>query len=279
MDWVSTALALILLAVALCLAARERLLRQRLVRGTEGDREGRAAATRMLRLVAGDMRGVALSLLGHADGMPPQATVSGTARRLLDLSEDVLSQTEAADRTPHLEETRFALRPVVEFAVAQVAAQLGPAERAWRIGSELADVELLADQRAINQVLVLTLSSAAASTRGDDWIEISTSIDGGEWVLTIQDEGIGLPVPAAGGSGHEARGLGIGLALARSLMAAHGGTLAVESVVRVGTRVSLGLPAGRVRSLLAGQAAVARTAKALPVQAPAAARTDLPSFT
>ena len=262
------------------------MLRQRLVRGTEGDREGRAAATRMLRLVAGDMRGVALSLLGHADGMPPQATVSGTARRLLDLSEDVLSQTEAPDGARHLEESQFALRPVVEFAVAQVAAQLGPAERAWRIGSELADVEVLADQRAMNQILVLALSSAAASTRGNDWIEVSSDMQGGEWVLAIQDEGIGLPVPAAGASGHEARGLGIGLALARSLMAAHGGTLKVESVARVGTRVSLGLPTGRVRSLQAAKASAPQTSlpravRASPVQAPAQAggASDLPSFT
>ena len=233
----------------------------------------------MLRLVSGDMRGVALSLLSHAEGMPPQATVSGTARRLLDLSEDVLSQTEAPDTARHIDESRFALRPVVEFAVAQVAAQLGSAERAWRIGGELADVELLADQRAMNQILVLALSSAAASTRGDDWIELSAEMQGSEWVLAIQDEGIGLPVPVVGSLGHEARGLGIGLALARSLMAAHGGTLKVESVARVGTRVSLGLPAARVRISTGNQAPTQKALRAWAAPATAANGSDLPSFT
>ncbi len=248
MDWPTTSLALCLLAAAIGVALRERLLRQRLARGTQSDREGRAAATRMLRLVAGDMRGVALSLLSHPDGTPPQATVSGTARRLLDLSEDVLSQMDAPDAPRHLEESWFALRPVLEFALAQVVGQLGPAERAWRIGGELADIELFADQRAMNHVLVLALSNAAASTRNDDWIEMFGEMQGSEWVLAVQDEGIGLLVMKAGGSTHESRGLGLGLALASSLMSAHGGSLKVETVAQVGTRVRLSFPASRMRT-------------------------------
>jgi len=248
MDWLSNIVSLCLIAAAVGMAWRERVLRQRLVRGTRSDREGHAAATRMLRLVAGDMRGAALSLLGQAGAVGPgEAAISGTARRLLNLSEDVLNQTDTQDGPRRLEEALFALAPVVEFAVAQVAAQLGPSGRAWRIGPELADVTLFADQRALNQVFVLVLSSAAASTRGDDWIEISGCAAGGEWALVVQDEGIGLPMLHGDGDAHEARGLGIGLVLAKSLMAAHGGTLRVETAARVGTRVRLGFPVERLR--------------------------------
>jgi signal transduction histidine kinase len=202
----------------------------------------------MLRLVAGDMRGAALSLLGHAEAVGAgDAAISGTARRLLNLSEDVLNQTDTPDAPRRLEEALFAVMPAVEFAVAQVAAQLGPAGRAWRIGPELAEVALFADQRALNQVLVLVLSSAAASTRGDDWIEISGAPSGGEWVLVVEDEGIGLPMLHGDSDAHEGRGMGLGLALAKSLMAAHGGTLRVETAARVGTRVRLGFPLERLR--------------------------------
>jgi signal transduction histidine kinase len=248
MDRLSTLISLCLIAAAVGMAWRERVLRQRLVRGTRGDREGRAAATRMLRLVAGDMRGAALSLLGHA-GAPgaDDTAISGTARRLLNLSEDVLNQTDTPDAPRRLEEVQFPLKPAVEFAVAQVAAQLGTAGRAWRIGPELAEVALFADQRALNQVLVLVLSSAAASTRGDDWIEISGAASGSEWVLMVQDEGIGLPMLSGDSDAHEGRGMGLGLALAKSLMAAHGGTLRIETAARVGTRVRLGFPAARRR--------------------------------
>ncbi len=248
MDRLTTIVSLCLIVAAVGMAWRERVLRQRLVRGTQDDREGRAAATRMLRLVAGDMRGAALSLLGHAGAAGGHdSAISGTARRLLNLSEDVLNQTDTPDAPRRLEEVLVALMPAVEFAVAQVAAQLGSAGRAWRIGPELAEVALFADQRALNQVLVLVLSSAAASTRGDDWIEISGAATVGEWVLMVQDEGIGLPMLHGEGDAHEARGLGLGLALAKSLMAAHGGTLRVETAARVGTRVRLGFPADRLR--------------------------------
>lgn len=247
MDRLNTLLPLCLIAAATAMAWRERVLRQRAVRGTRGDREGRAAATRMLRLVAGDMRGVALSLLGHADTVgAADAALSGTARRLLNLSENVLNQTETPDAPRRLDETRFALLPVVEFAVAQVASQLGPNGRAWRIGPELAEVALHADQRALNQILVLVLSNAAVSTRGGDWIEISGLAEAGGWVLLVQDDGVGLPVPHGVAEGHDVRGLGFGLSLAKSLMAAHGGTLKVETAPKVGTRVRLGFPATRI---------------------------------
>jgi signal transduction histidine kinase len=252
MDRLSTFVAICLIAAAVAMAWRERVLRQRLARGTRGDREGRAAVTRMLRLVAGDMRGVALSLLDHAHATgESDAAISGTARRLLNLSEDVLRQTEADDGPRQMQESRFLLMPVLEFAVAQVAAQLGQTGRAWRIGAELNDVWLFADQRALNQVLVLVLSSAAASTRAGDWIEITGALQAaggveGEWALTVQDEGIGLPMLQGEAEGHEARGVGLGLALARTLMAAHGGTLKVETAARVGTRVRLAFPAARL---------------------------------
>jgi signal transduction histidine kinase len=248
MDRWTWILSLCLIAAAIGMAWRERVLRQRLVRGTQGDREGRAAATRMLRLVAGDMRGAALSLLGYAEAAGSgDPAISGTARRLLNLSEDVLNQTDVPDGPRRLDEALFAVMPVVEFAVAQVAAQLGTAGRAWRIGPELADVALFADRRALNQVLVLVLSNAAACTRGDDWIEISGSAAEGEWALVVQDEGIGLPVLPGDAEANDGRGLGIGLALAKSLMAAHGGTLRVETAARVGTRVRLGFPVARLR--------------------------------
>jgi signal transduction histidine kinase len=252
MDRLSSFVAICLAAAAVAMAWRERVLRQRLARGTRDDREERAAVTRMMRLVAGDMRGFALSLLDHAQTSGgSDAAISGTARRLLTLSDDVLSQTDAPDGPPRLQESRFLLMPVLEFAVAQVAAQLGPAGRAWRIGPELNDVSLIADQRALNQILVLVLSSAAASTRAGDWIEITGALQENallekDWALTVQDEGIGLPMLQGDCEAHEARGVGFGLALARNLMAAHDGTLKVETAARVGTRVRLAFPAARL---------------------------------
>ena len=190
---------------------------------------------------------MALTLFGHAQAaIPPDAALTALARRLLDMSEDLAAQTEVPDVQRILVEEDMRLAPALEFAIAQVVAHLGPGSRVWRIDPALQDVRLMADRRALNQVLVNVLSGAAASTRDGDWIELSAEPAQAEWSLTIQDEGIGIPVVEGGRHPEESRGIGLRLTLARSLMQAHGGSLVVTSTEKVGTRVRLGFPVARL---------------------------------
>lgn len=215
----------------------------------------RDATMRLLRLSAGDQRNVALTLFGHARAAcPSQTTLAALARRLLDMSEDLTRQTEAEGAVRTLAEEDIRLMPLIEFAMAQVAAHLGPSRRAWRVDETFGQVRLFADRRALNQVLVNVLSGAAASTRDGDWIELSAESDAETWSIVVQDEGIGLPVAQNDAHPEESRGIGLRLTLARSLMQAHGGSLIVDSTERVGTRVRLGFPAAR---LLMNEAACA----------------------
>jgi signal transduction histidine kinase len=208
---------------------------------------GYETTVRLLRLAAGDQRNVALALFGHAQNRaPPDAELAGLAHRLLDMSEDLTEQTEMPDATRHLEEEEVQLLPVIEFAMAQIAAHLGPGRRTWRLAPDLEPVALLADRRAINQVLVNVLSGAAAATRNGDRIEISSEAGADTWSIIVQDEGIGLPSGQNDPLHEEGRGIGLRLTLARSLMHAHDGALTVESAERVGTRVRLSFPARRV---------------------------------
>ena len=211
---------------------------------------GRAEWHRLLRVTAGDLRGPALSLLGHADQAPEglRPSLVGVCRYLLDLAEALLEQTEEPDAKRVLREEDIQVAPLLDFVVAQVAAQLGPGRRVWRIGKELEQVALLADKRALHQVLLRVLTGAALATGEGDWIEISAQRGEAGWVLVVEDEGAGLAMPQGAGAGIETRGVGVGLALARSLMAAHGGALALESAAKVGTRALLLFPAGRVLS-------------------------------
>jgi len=203
------------------------------------------ATLRLLRLAASDQRNIALTLFGHAQHAADPA-LTGIARRLFDMSETLVTQTESPDHPRHLTEEAIEVMPVVEFAVAQIASHLGPSRRAWRIEGSLADIRLWADRRALNQVLVNVLSGAATTTRHGDWIELSAEHAADEWAILVQDEGIGLPVAQTDRHPTESRGLGLQLTLARSLMQAHGGSLSVESTERVGTRLRLGFPSKRV---------------------------------
>lgn len=205
------------------------------------------ATMRLLRLSASDQRNVALTLFGHAEvACPPDAALTGLARRLLDMSEDLIQQTDTPVALRTLTEEAMLLMPVIDFAMAQVAAHLGPSRRAWRLDPGFQDTRLMADRRALNQVLVNVLAGAAATTRDGDWIELLAEPGGEDWAIVVQDEGIGLPVAQADRRPEDSRGIGLRLTLARSLMQAHGGTLIVESAERIGTRVRLGFPAVRM---------------------------------
>jgi signal transduction histidine kinase len=138
------------------------------------------------------------------------------------------------------------LGPLLHFVVAQISASLGPGQRAWRIAPDLDHVALLADRRALHQVLLRVLSSAALATKDGDWIDITAATAPDGWTLAISDEGTGLALSHMDGAGTDTRGVGVGLYLARSLMQAHGGALAMESAARIGTRACLRFPAARV---------------------------------
>lgn len=209
------------------------------------DRE--QALRRLARLTASDLRGPALSLLSHAEQTPPphRAALVGLCRHLLDLAENLVEATEqsAAHR---LREESVQLGPLLQFVVAQISSSLGPGHRAWRIAPDLDQVALLADRRALHQVLLRVLSSAALATADGDWIDITGASEADGWTLAVADEGTGLALQRTDGAGTDTRGVGVGLYLARSLMQAHGGALAMESAARIGTRACLRFPVARV---------------------------------
>jgi signal transduction histidine kinase len=106
--------------------------------------------------------------------------------------------------------------------------------------------------------LINLLTNAVKFTERGGEIEVSGRQDAsGEIVLAVRDTGIGIAedqIPKVLEPFGQARnaymagesGTGLGLPITRSLVNLHGGSLSIDSVLGVGTTVTIRLPAMRV---------------------------------
>jgi two-component system cell cycle sensor histidine kinase PleC len=228
------------------------------------------AAIRTLRLAAGELRVPAMTLLGYADRLSQNpfaagggelathsAAIAGATMQVLDLADGLQDLTVGEPSSRVLRPENLALEPMLLDAMAAVDAMLGPTRRHWRLAPGIA-IRLQVDRRALAQVLARVLGNAARLSRDRDHIGISAVTTENGVNILVEDEGAGLPAGAdvvAGSFGAaSSRGVGLGLALARTLMAAHGGTLNIQSTSQVGSLVVLTFPLSCLGSTVSNSA-------------------------
>lgn len=222
----------------------------------EAAREGEATVTRSLQLLAHELQALALTLRGHADQLSAEShahapIVAAIVAQLCGLADELGHHLIPAGPPRVLDCETIEIAAVVSEAVEAMVSAIHPGRRHWRVVGGRAML-LWADHRALRLVLIRVLGEAVRSSGHDDWIEIGWQ-DGPEGLtLRVEDEGAGTSVPdpclpAGGGPALDSRGIGLRLSLARALTQAHGGTLEVEALARVGTRVTIVLPAERLR--------------------------------
>lgn len=108
-------------------------------------------------------------------------------------------------------------------------------------------VHVRGDAKALEQLLANLLFNAAQAVRPGGAAQLTLRSDDGAAVMEIADDGIGmdegqiarLERPFAS---TKANGTGLGLPIARQIVAAHRGTIAIESRPGGGTRVEVRLP-------------------------------------
>jgi cell cycle sensor histidine kinase DivJ len=113
--------------------------------------------------------------------------------------------------------------------------------------------EIVADKRAVKQVLINLLSNAIKFTDRGGRVRVSANAEGAVLVLTVEDNGIGIgedDLPRIGKPFFQARGsydrrhdgTGLGLSIVKGLVALHGGDVAIRSRVGEGTRITVRMP-------------------------------------
>ncbi len=175
-----------------------------------------------------------------------------SGKHLLNVINDILDMSkieaghmrisrETIDLAPLIEETiRFTTIPALQkniHVVQHIAAGL----------------TVVADRRAMKQVLLNLLSNAVKFTNEGGRISLRARKVTGAVTLTIADSGIGIPRDALQKIGQPFEqvqsqyakskgGSGLGLAISRSLTRLHGGTMKIHSTENIGTIISLRMP-------------------------------------
>ena len=116
---------------------------------------------------------------------------------------------------------------------------------------------LIADARALTQVLINLLSNAVKFTKPGGQARVFACGAGATFNLGVEDTGVGMTQEglrkalerygqATGDMTVEGRGTGLGLPIVQALIEALGGALRVESTLNVGTKVWAEFPAARL---------------------------------
>lgn len=218
----------------------------------------------LIRTMSHELKNPIGVILGHVEileslpDLPSRATASlqameRGASRLQRLADDllVLSRLGNPDHPLQLEHVDLdtVLRETAEFLEVladqhEVAVEVLPPTGATVV---------LGDTDELHRLAVNLASNAIKYSRPDGVVQLSAAADGGEVVLTVADEGLGISeadqerlfVEFFRSTNTEAlrrSGTGLGLAIARRVVGRHGGRIDLESTLGVGTTFRVHLP-------------------------------------
>ncbi|MEH3089732.1 MAG: ATP-binding protein [Microbacterium arborescens] len=205
-----------------------------------------ADASHELRTPLASIRGYSeLSLRAMRQGVPgvEETTTSALERiqaqslRMTSLVEDLLLLA----RLDEGQELVYGTVDLTALAVDSVAdAQAAGPDHAWRLDVGDEPVVVAADATRITQVVANLLANARVHTPAGTTISTSVRVEEGIAVLAVHDDGPGIDPAVADeiferfsradrSRARQTGGTGLGLSIARAIVAAHGGSLTVDS--------------------------------------------------
>jgi len=161
------------------------------------------------------------------------------------MSESVISSLLDFARTKPPAWRKVDINEVIQEALSRAAAP-GKIEVVSQLGEGLAI--MLADPDQLGQVFRNIILNAVQAMSEGGRLVVKSEVSGLEWVaVSIADTGVGIPGEALGKLFEplfttKAKGIGLGLAVTKTLVEGHGGSIEVESEVGVGTTFTVRLP-------------------------------------
>ncbi|MEM9104967.1 MAG: HAMP domain-containing sensor histidine kinase [Pseudomonadota bacterium] len=239
-----------------------------LVRKTEEAEAANEAKTRFLAAVSHELRTPLNAILGFSDllsgeflgaSLSPEqreyvSLIRQSGQHLLEVINSMLdlSKIEAGRYELNLE--TFDISEVVDTCEAMLAQQANGKSIVLTARVAKGDRRITACRRALQQILINLMANAIKFTEDNGIVTVDVSISDGWATLTVADTGIGIAqsdlekigapfVQVENQYARQYEGTGLGLSLVKGLVALHGGEFRIESAVKVGTNVTVLLPA------------------------------------
>jgi two-component system cell cycle sensor histidine kinase PleC len=195
----------------------------------------------------------ALGRIAEKDHGTYARLIQSSGEHLLSLINDLLEMSKIEAGRIDLHEEPVELAQVASAAIDLIGLQARA--KSIALESEIADLTVNADPKALRQILLNLLSNAVKFTPagGRVRVEAARATDGG-LIMRVSDNGIGIPpdalervfAPFERAHRDKTEGTGLGLAITRGLVMLHGGTIALQSEVGKGTVATVQLPASRI---------------------------------
>jgi cell cycle sensor histidine kinase DivJ len=179
--------------------------------------------------------------------------INESGRHLLSVVNGILDMSKMENGNFEITPEPFAPAPVIRSCcdLLVLKAQEAGIELITRIAADLP--EIVADRRAVSQILINLISNAIKFTPRGGRVSVSAFYDGARLAVTVDDTGVGIgeaDLPRLGEAFFQARtsydrrhdGTGLGLSIVKGLVRLHGGTMDIRSRLGAGTQVTVRLP-------------------------------------
>jgi cell cycle sensor histidine kinase DivJ len=226
-----------------------------------------AAKSRFLAVMSHELRTPLNAIIGFSDMLANEellrieqarrleyaGLINESGQHLLSVVNGLLDMSKIETGKFELILEPFDLAPVVARVteILGLKAREGDVILAAQVAQDLP--EIVADKRALTQIMLNLLSNAVKFTRPGGRVDIAAARIGDRVRLTVADTGIGVApedLARLGDAFFQARntydrpyeGTGLGLSVVKGLVELHGGKIGIESTVGAGTTVTVILP-------------------------------------
>jgi two-component system, cell cycle sensor histidine kinase DivJ len=232
---------------------------------TEAERAN-AAKSRFLASMGHELRTPLNAIIGFSDmlqneaGPPIDSTrrreyariISQSGHHLLAVANGILDMARLETGHVDLFPEPFRSEEVIAASVELLALQAAEAGVAIQIEAPDDLPEIVADRRAVMQILINLIANAIRFSKRGEAVTIRASVEAVHAVFEVVDTGIGMAVDDlarighpyfhVGGGRHDG-GAGLGLSIVKGLVDLHGGVLEVSSASGKGAAITVRLPA------------------------------------